>query len=69
MADRPYSGFGGTSERTSKRMRCRYNTFSRNNDHAVYPQDGWVIHAKIQHRTQAKDTILPEVSPQYTEET
>ena len=37
MADRPYSGFSNTSERTAKKMRCRYRTFSSNSKHSVYP--------------------------------
>ena len=35
MADRPYSGFSSTSERTTKSMTCRW-TFSKNVYHPVY---------------------------------
>ena len=42
MADRPQSGFSGTSERTTKRTRCRwwYRTQCRYSNHAVYKTEG-----------------------------
>ena len=46
MADRQYAGFSGTSERTTRRVKCRYKTFASDNNHAIYTQDRGVFEAQ-----------------------
>ena len=66
MADRSYSGFCRTFERTTKRSRHRYRTFSTNSDHAVHTQDRGAIHAKAKHRTPAKTRSSLPCNPNIT---